>query len=125
MFKYFNLKNNLIDISSKLDNNEIVCKEMLGLLKNKTTAVKIDEDIKNSYYVFLNDTIYLTNREKNRIGPLRICNVAHECIHSNQNKILQWMNFVLSNIELIFFAVNIILIIFNLNIKLMFYWYLI
>lgn len=125
MFKYFNLKNSFDDISNKLDNNETVCKEMLKLLNNNSSTVKIDEDINNSYYVFLNDTIYLSNKEKTRTGLLRICNVAHECIHAIQNKTLQIINFVLSNAELVLFIVAIILIVFNLNIKLLLYCYLI
>lgn len=124
MFNYSKSKEYLINVSNKLDNSETICKQMLELLKNKTTKVILDNDIKNSYYVFLNDTIYLSNKEKNRTNYRRICTVAHECIHSKQNKIMQIINFVFSNIELISFIMGIILILLKTKIDLIVYYYL-
>lgn len=128
MFKYFKktIKENkyLLDISNKFSSNDIVCMQMLELLNNKTTDVKIDRDIKNSYYVFLNDTIYLSNREKNKTSYQRICTVSHECIHSIQNKIIQILNFVLSNIELLAFVIAFTCMLCRFNINIVFYSYL-
>ncbi|MEG1141203.1 MAG: hypothetical protein RSE41_01890, partial [Clostridia bacterium] len=76
-------------INNKLDDNITITKDILNLLDNKKTNVVIDEDIKNSYYVFFKDIIYLSN---NNNTYKRVCLIAHECIHSIQNKILQKVN---------------------------------
>lgn len=129
MFKRFKktTKNskNLLDISNKFSSNDIVCKQMLELLNNNVTNVKLDVDINNSYYVFLNDTIYLTDKEKNKESYQRICNVAHECIHSIQNKVIQFINFVLSNVEMLAFIIVSICMAFKFHTNIVFYSYLI
>lgn len=116
-FSTFNEKSDisrdLKDEISKLPANEDLTKEILYMLNNKHTKVVLDEDIKNSYYVYLNDTIYLSNREKAKNNSSRVVLTAHEVRHSIQSKFLQIINFVLSNVELISFVINIILFIFK------------
>lgn len=104
------LNKEIIDV---LPSNLDMCKEMLELLGNNKTIVKLDKDIKNSYYVFLNDTIYLSNRDKVNKSYYRISLIAHECMHSVQNKVLQIINFIFSNIELITFLISLTLILIN------------
>ena len=110
---HFNKEN--LKLINELPGNETVCKQILELIGNNKTSIKLDKNIKNSYYVFLNDTIYLSDKEKVNKSYYRISLVAHECIHSVQNKLLQIINFILSNIELIVFAISLILIIFKYN----------
>jgi hypothetical protein len=128
MFKYCEKINEndiqLLNITTKFSSNDIVCKQMLKLLNNENTKVKLEDNIKNSYYIFLNDTIYLSNREKNKTDYQRICVISHECIHSIQNKIIQVVNFVLSNGELLFFAISIICMLYRFNINIVFFTYL-
>lgn len=116
-FSTFNEKSDisrdLKDEISKLPANEELTKEILYMLNNKHTKVVLDEDIKNSYYVYLNDTIYLSNREKSKNNSSRVVLTAHEARHSIQSKFLQIINFVFSNLELIAFIINIILFIFK------------
>lgn len=112
-------KNNPNDKSVKkiieeLPENKIICEEILNFLDNKTTKIILDNDIKSSYYVFLNDTIYISNKEKNRKDYHRLCLIAHECRHSVQNKLLQKLNFICANLEFILFFLSSILIIFNI-----------
>ena len=107
------ISRDLKDEISKLPANEELTKEILYMLNNKHTKVVLDEDIKNSYYVYLNDTIYLSNREKAKNNSSRVVLTAHEVRHSIQSKYLQIINFVLSNVELIAFVINIILFIFK------------
>ncbi len=107
------ISRDLKDEISKLPANEELTKEILYMLNNKHTKVVLDEDIKNSYYVYLNDTIYLSNREKAKNNSSRVVLTAHEVRHSIQSKFLQIINFVLSNVELISFVINIILFIFK------------
>lgn len=96
----------------KTEENEIanVCGDVLQLINNMTTKIEVDQNIKNSYYVFLNDTIYLSTRQTsiNR-KKTRLVLICHECIHSVQSKILQWVNFILANLELILFFLAIVL----------------
>ena len=99
----------VIGIISKLPDNDNVTKEILEMLGNKTTKCKRDEDFKGSYYVFLNDTIFLSDRKECKDDYSRICLIAHECIHSVQSKILQKLNFVVSNIDIIAFLVIFVL----------------
>ncbi|MEG1008314.1 MAG: hypothetical protein RSF67_00580, partial [Clostridia bacterium] len=60
-------------INNKLDDNITITKDILNLLDNKKTNVVIDEDIKNSYYVFFKDIIYLSN---NNNTYKRVCLIA-------------------------------------------------
>lgn len=112
-FRYF--KNNtkerkkIQDIIDKLPDNETIAKEILAENNNTKTKIVLDEEIKNSYYIFLNDTIYLSNKNKASTRYSRLCLIAHECKHSLQSKVLQVINFSISNIELIFFVLFAIL----------------
>jgi len=115
----------LSNISDKFSSNDLVAKQMLELLNNKTTKIKVDNDIKNNYYVFLTDTIYLSNKEVNKNGYQRICVMAHECIHSIQSKTIQTINFILSNIELIAFVITFICMVIKFNVNIVFYSYMI
>lgn len=111
--KYFydsNKKERLQKIIDKLPSNEEICKEILESKGNKHTKLELDNDIKNSYYVYLNDTIYLANSEKARNIYTRVILIAHECRHTLQSKFLQNLNFILSNLELLMFIIALILI---------------
>ncbi len=102
----------------KIPENAEITSEILKELGNSTTKIKLDKDIKNSYYVYLKDTIYLADNERNNTGVSRVCLIAHECKHSVQSKLLQKLNFIFSNIEIILFLVTFILLIFFDNLPL-------
>lgn len=91
--------------SEKLPENEIICKDILNSLNNKDTKVILDKEIKNSYYVFLNDRIYISDNKVNDNLYTRIVLIAHECIHSIQSKILQILNYLFSNVEVLMFLI--------------------
>lgn len=99
----------LENINQKLPENEIVCKEILEKYNNKVTKVVKDEGINGSYYVYINDTIYLANNEKVKNAIYRVVLIAHECRHSLQSKFLQKLNFIFSNLELLMFCILFIL----------------
>lgn len=98
---------------SKLPANEIIASEILKTLENNHTKIVLDEEFKNSYYVYLNDTIYLSNRDKVKNDSSRVVLIAHEARHSIQSKVLQIINFAISNIELVAFVINMILFLFK------------
>ena len=85
--------------TSKYPENIDICKYYLKKLDNQ--SVKIEEN-KNS-----NSTLYLVSSNKIFIANLkdsytRIQTIAHECLHSVQNKKLLWFNFIFSNIFLLY-----------------------
>ena len=112
------------NIVEKLPKNDIVLEEILNKIENNNTKYEIKADIKNSYYVYLNDTIYLSSSKNSNNDYRRICLIAHECIHSLQSKFLQKVNFILSNLEMIFFVITLLSMIFNVFPKIIFFIYL-
>ena len=54
-----------------------------------------------------------------------MCVIAHECIHSIQPKILQNLNFILSNLEIVIFVVYLLLFFLKVNIQKIYLVYLI
>ena len=84
--------------------NETVCKEMLKMLENEDVKIKIDEEGKErtSIYMVATNTIWIANIEDTFT---RIQTIAHECIHSMQNKTTLWFQFLFSCIYPIYFIV--------------------
>ncbi len=111
-------------IVKKLPSNEEVAKEVLTSFENHHTKVKFDADIKNSYYVFLNDTIYISDNRKDQNEYSRITLIVHEVIHSLQNKFLQWINFLASNIEILLFLVCCICTIIGKSFQILYFSYI-
>lgn len=99
------------DILSKKP--EAICKDILKIVENKDVKIEVEENEKSSMYVFLNNTIYISNKEKktkdkDKNQKSKLLVIAHECRHSVQPKMLQLINFAVSNIEIILFFVLII-----------------
>ena len=118
----FNLKNiklikqigedkNLNEITNNLPENEEICKQILKMLNNETVNIKVGSDnSQSSLYIVATNSIYIANI-KNTFT--RVQTIAHECIHSIQDKQLLWFNFIFSNIYLIYFVITTILSAFN------------
>ena len=99
----------LNSITNKLPNNFSICKDMLEILNNKDTKIEESQEQKNttSLYLIMQNKIVIANINKTFT---RIQTIAHECIHSLQNKTIQRFNFIISNINILFFTITIILI---------------
>lgn len=127
--KVFNKKSSIRkevdDIIGKLPSSDIIAKDILNKLDNKKTKSIFDKDIKGNYYVYLNNTIYLSDRQNEKSNYERLCVIAHECIHSIQPKILQNLNFILSNLEVVIFVVYLLLFFLKVNIQKFYLVYLI
>lgn len=127
--KVFNKKSSIRkevdDIIGKLPSSDIIAKDILNKLDNKKTKSIFDKDIKGNYYVYLNNTIYLSGRQNEKSNYERLCVIAHECIHSIQPKILQNLNFILSNLEVVIFVVYLLLFFLKVNIQKIYLVYLI
>ena len=114
-------------IIKKFPENEEICKSILKKLNNEKVKIKQNgEDNKNkenngqaSLYIAITDTIYIANI-KNMYT--RVQTIAHECLHSVQDRKMLLFNFYFTNIYLIYFLISLILTIakvltnFNLNI---------
>jgi len=89
-------------ITDKLPENEIVCKQILKQL-NSDNNVKIvsNDNAKASLYIVATNTISIA---KIKDSFTRIQTIAHECIHSVQNKKIMIFNFIYSNFSLLYFV---------------------
>lgn len=101
------LDEKLNSISKKFPSNTEICKTILKQLGNETT--KVEEDLKSeaTIYVAIQDKISVGNTHE---SFTRIQTMAHECLHSVQDKKLLMFNFIYSNIYLIYFIITCILI---------------
>lgn len=99
----------LDNLISKLSDSSLLAKDILSELNNSKTKCIIDKDIKASYYVYLNDTMYLCDKQSEKENYERLCVISHESVHSVQPKFLQNINFILSNLEIIAFVIFLIL----------------
>ena len=84
---------------------------MLSILKNKNVNIKTGNDNSQaSLYIVASNSILIANI-KNTFT--RVQTIAHECLHSIQNKKLLWFNFIFSNIYILYFFIITILTLFN------------
>ena len=102
------LDEKLNKITQKYPNNIEVCRSILKKLKNEN--VKIEEDTKS------NATLYIAISNKILIGNLRdsftrIQTIAHECLHSIQDRKMLIFNYIYSNIYLLYFTIISILVV--------------
>lgn len=103
----------LNEITNKLPENKEVCQGILELIGNNTVQIQESEDKENklTYYSVMTDHIIIANIKDTFT---RIQTIAHECIHSVQNRKTLLFNFIFSNIYLLYFLVIIILTIFKI-----------
>lgn len=100
----------LEELSKNFPTDEKICKDILNKLDNKDVKIKIEPEYNSCLYTVFNNTITIGKFQQNYIKPQTI---AHECIHSSQNKRILWSNFIFSNIYLIYFVVILVLAFFN------------
>ena len=100
----------LNELSNKMPENIEVCNGILKKLNNTKVKVEEAQDTKTSLYIAITDKISIGNIKDNFF---RIQTIAHECIHSIQNRRILLFNFVFSNIYLLYFLSICILTIFH------------
>lgn len=98
-------------ITNKFPENIEIAKEMLEMIDNKTVKVEQAKDTKTSLYIAITDKIAIADLKDN-YG--RIQTIAHECMHSVQDRRLLLFNFIFSNISIIYFITITILSICNI-----------
>ena len=102
--------NKLEEITNRFPDNIEVAKDLLKIINNDKVKVEERKNSKSSFYFVITDKIIIAD-SKNNYG--RIQTVAHECLHSIQNKKLLIFNFVFSNILIIYYIISIILSVCN------------
>ncbi|NLC87325.1 MAG: hypothetical protein GX682_00870 [Clostridiaceae bacterium] len=101
-------KNQKLDnIVNKFPENKEICQTILKMLNNKSTKIKEEKESKTSLYVVISNKIYIGNIKE---SYTRIQTIAHECLHSIQNRKVLLFNFIYSNLYLLYFIVSLIII---------------
>ena len=98
-------------ITDKFPENVEVAKEMLEMLGNKGVAIEEAKDTQTSLYIAVTNKISIADMKNNYA---RIQTIAHECLHSCQDRVLLLFNFIFSNVNLMYFILISIFTIFKL-----------
>lgn len=102
---------NLNELTNVLPENEQIAKEILAKLKNENVKIRTGSaSSQTSLYIVASNTIFIANI-KNTFT--RVQTIAHECIHSVQDKALLWFNFIFSNIYILYWVIITILTLIN------------
>ena len=104
------LEPELNTIAQKYPKNTEIAKAILEKLKNKTTKIEENENSEATLYVAIQDKILIGNTHD---SYTRIQTIAHECLHSIQDRKMLIFNFIYSNIYFIYYAIICILVIFR------------
>ena len=102
----------LNQITNKLPENKQICQTILKKLNNETVEIKESKDNKTSLYIIFSNSILIANIKETFT---RVQTIAHECMHSVQNKRTLLFNFIFSNIYFLYFLVICILTFLRLN----------
>lgn len=100
------LNSELNQIAQKYPKNAEICKSILKKLENKTTRIEEDITSDATLYIAIQDKISIGNTHD---SFTRIQTMAHECLHSIQDRKMLIFNFVYSNIYIVYFVVICIL----------------
>jgi len=101
-------------ITDRFPGNVEIAKEMLQMLNNSKVKVEEAENTKTSLYIAVTNKIIIADMKDNYA---RIQTIAHECLHSVQDRTLLMFNFVFSNVTIFYWIIAIILTICNVFIN--------
>lgn len=104
------LDSKLNEITKKYPENSEICKSILKKLGNETTQIEEDITSEATLYIAIQDKISIGNTHE---SFTRIQTMAHECLHSIQDKKMLLFNFIFSNIYFIYFLVICVLVVMN------------
>ena len=105
-------------IAKKYPPNINLCQKYLEKLKNTNTKIEENKEQEASMYIAITNKIIIGNVSDTFT---RIQTIAHECLHSIQNRKLLIANFIFSNVYLLYYFTICILGLFNLlQFKMMF-----
>lgn len=102
------LDSKLNEITNKYPKNSEICKSILKKLGNGTTQIEEDTTSEATLYIAIQDKIFIGNTHE---SFTRIQTMAHECLHSIQDKKMLLFNFIFSNIYYIYYLAICILVV--------------
>lgn len=105
-FKQLAENKELDELAKKYPDNVEICKDYLKKLNNEKVEIEQSEDGEASLYIAVSNKIVIANIKK---SFTRIQTIAHECLHSMQDRKLLLFNFIFSNIYLLYFLVIVVL----------------
>lgn len=101
----------LDEIAKKYPSNIEMCKSYLKMLGNEKVKIEENKDSEASLYIAVTDKISIANISNTYT---RIQTIAHECLHSIQDRKMLMFNFIFSNIYIIYFLAICVLGVLNL-----------
>ena len=101
----------LDELAKKYPSNIDICKAYLKKINNKNVKIEQNNNAENSLYIVTTNKIMIADIQK---SYTRIQTIAHECLHSIQDKKLLWFNFIFSNIYILYFLVVSVLALFRI-----------
>ncbi len=101
----------LDEIAKKYPSNIEICKSILKKLNNEKVEIQEDKKANNCLYIAVSDKIVIANM---RESFTRIQTIAHECLHSVQDRRILLFNYIFSCFYLACFYILILLGIFKL-----------
>ena len=75
---------------------------MLEMLDNKNVKIEEAKDTNTSLYIAITNKISIADMKNNYA---RLQTIAHECVHSCQDRTLLLFNFIFSNISILYFLI--------------------
>jgi len=100
----------LDEIVKKYPSNVEICKTILKKLNNENVTIQEEKDNESCLYIAATNKIIIANM---RESFTRIQTIAHECLHSIQDKTILMFNFIFSNIYIAYFYIIALLGIFR------------
>ena len=101
----------LDELTKQFPENLDICKYMLKKLKNETVKIEETKEGKTNLYIAISNKIIIANIKDTYT---RIQTIAHECLHSIQNRKLLLFHFIYSNLYIGYFIIVIVLKIFHI-----------
>lgn len=101
----------LDEMAKRYPPNVEICKTILKKLNNEKVKIQEDKEANNCLYIAVSDMIIIANM---RESFTRIQTIAHECLHSVQDRRILLFNFIYSILYIICFYILTILGIFEI-----------
>ena len=104
------MEENLNKLSEKYPSNLEICKDILKKLKNEKVQIEEDKEATTTLYIAITNKILIADTKN---SYTRIQTMAHECLHTIQDRKILMFNFIFSNIYMIYFATITLLTVFR------------
>jgi Ni/Fe-hydrogenase subunit HybB-like protein len=104
------MEEKLNKLAEKYPENIEICKDILKKLNNENVKIEEDKQANATLYIAVSDKIFIANTKN---SYTRIQTMAHECLHSVQDKKTLMFNFIFSNFYIIYFWIIVLLTIFK------------